>query len=125
MPLLSEMQADAALGGSLKLQKIKTQVWSPTQASIENEPLLQGRMGVMAVVRSSAGPDKTASSTFATGDRFGALLRMLSVMSSVMEVAKTTALLQRFWWPASKERAFECASPVGPRMPCEGKAVLE
>ena len=34
--------------GGLKLQKAKTQVWSPTQQSIDNEPLLrtlQGRMG--------------------------------------------------------------------------------
>ena len=34
--------------GGLKLQKAKTQVWSPTRKSIDNEPLLrtlQGRMG--------------------------------------------------------------------------------
>ena len=44
---ITEIQAEAATGG-LKLQKAKTQVWSPTDASIENEPLLrtlQGRMG--------------------------------------------------------------------------------
>ena len=44
---ITEIQAEAATGG-LKLQKAKTRVWSPTQQSIENEPLLrtlQGRMG--------------------------------------------------------------------------------
>ena len=45
---VTEIQTEAATGG-LKLQKAKTQVWSPTDTSIENEPLLrtlQGRMGV-------------------------------------------------------------------------------
>ena len=44
---ITEIQTEAATGG-LKLQKAKTQVWSPTDTSIENEPLLrtlQGRMG--------------------------------------------------------------------------------
>ena len=42
-----EIQTEAVTGG-IKLQKAKTQVWSPTDTSIENEPLLrtlQGRMG--------------------------------------------------------------------------------
>ena len=44
---ITEIQAEAAKGG-LKLQKAKTQVWSPTATSIDIEPLLrtlQGRMG--------------------------------------------------------------------------------
>ena len=44
---ITEIQTEAAMGG-LKLQKAKTQVWSPTSESIDNEPLLralQGRMG--------------------------------------------------------------------------------
>ena len=44
---ITDIQAEASTGG-LKLQKAKTQLWSPTQASIDNEPLLrtlQGRMG--------------------------------------------------------------------------------
>ena len=44
---ITEIQTEAAMGG-LKLQKAKTQVWSPTADSIDNEPLLrtlQGRMG--------------------------------------------------------------------------------
>ena len=44
---IAEIQTEGATGG-LKLQKAKTQVWSPTNTSIENEPLLrtlQGRMG--------------------------------------------------------------------------------
>ena len=44
---MSEIQTETATGG-LKLQKAKTQVWSPTQQSINDEPLLrilQGRMG--------------------------------------------------------------------------------
>ena len=43
----SEIQTETAVGG-LKLQKAKTQVWSPTHKSIDDEPLLrtlQGRMG--------------------------------------------------------------------------------
>ena len=44
---ITETQTEAAMGG-LKLQKAKTQVWSPTADSIDNEPLLctlQGRIG--------------------------------------------------------------------------------
>ena len=44
---ITKIQTEAAMGG-LKLQKAKTQVWSPTADSIDNEPLLrtlQGRMG--------------------------------------------------------------------------------
>ena len=44
---ITEIQIAAVMGG-LKLQKSKTQVWVPTQHSIDNEPLLrvlQGRMG--------------------------------------------------------------------------------
>ena len=44
---ITEIQAETATGG-LKLEKAKAQVWSPTQQSIDNEPLLrtlQGRMG--------------------------------------------------------------------------------
>ena len=36
---ITEIQAETATGG-LKLQKAKTQVWSPTQQSIDNELLL-------------------------------------------------------------------------------------
>ena len=45
--LLGRNPRETATGG-LKLQKAKTQVWSPTQQSIDDEPLLptlQGRMG--------------------------------------------------------------------------------
>ena len=44
---ITEIQTEATTGG-LKLQKAKTQVWSPTQTSIDDEPLLrtlQGSMG--------------------------------------------------------------------------------
>ena len=37
---ITEIQTEAAMGG-LKLQKAKTQVWSPTADSIDNEPLLR------------------------------------------------------------------------------------
>ena len=44
---ITEVQTEATTGG-LKLQKANTQVWSPQQESIDNEPLLRalhGRMG--------------------------------------------------------------------------------
>ena len=41
---ISEIQSETAASG-LKLQKAKTQVWSPTQTSIDNESLLHTLQG--------------------------------------------------------------------------------
>ena len=57
---ITEIQAETATGGR-KLHKAKTQVWSPTQKSIDDEPRLRTLQGKMGDERGILGLGKTVS----------------------------------------------------------------
>ena len=80
---ISEIQAETATAG-LKLQKAKTQVWSPTQTSIDNEPLLRTLQGRMGDRRSVLILGETVSEDQRMPYRQGMkdLLRIISITSS-------------------------------------------